>query len=109
MGPGVIDMHYNNVGTLLQNGRGGKALHIVHIRLEDGSPEGLRIQVNRWMEPTEGDYMNVKSQCTDKRARMATAETSMLTPKMMTGCKCELVLERLAWIPKTPCTPPRLQ
>jgi len=58
--PGVIDMHYNNVGTLLQNGREGKALHIVHIRLEDGSPEGLRIQVNRWMEPAEGDYMNVK-------------------------------------------------
>merc|ERR1712099_171173 len=58
--PGVIDMHYNNVGTLLQNGREGKALHIVHIRLEDGSSEGLRIQVNRWMEPTEGDYMNVK-------------------------------------------------
>jgi hypothetical protein len=58
--PGVIDMHYNNVGTLLQNGREGKALHIVHIRLEDGSPEGLQIQVNRWMEPAEGDYMNVK-------------------------------------------------
>eukprot|EP00419_Tripos_fusus_P058887 CAMPEP_0172927744 /NCGR_PEP_ID=MMETSP1075-20121228/217619_1 /TAXON_ID=2916 /ORGANISM="Ceratium fusus, Strain PA161109" /LENGTH=873 /DNA_ID=CAMNT_0013789013 /DNA_START=52 /DNA_END=2674 /DNA_ORIENTATION=- len=52
--PGVIDMHYNNVGTLLQNGREGKALHIVHIRLEDGSPEGLRIQVNRWMEPAPG-------------------------------------------------------
>merc|ERR1719264_1063718 len=42
--PGLVDMHYNNVGQLLQ----------------DGSPEGLQIQVNRWMEPTEGDYMNVK-------------------------------------------------
>merc|ERR1711974_375031 len=36
------------------------ALHIVHIRLEDGSPVGLQIQVNRWTEPYEGDYMNVK-------------------------------------------------
>merc|ERR1712008_573719 len=35
-------------------------LHIVHIKLEDGSPEGLQIQVNRWMEPAEGDYVNVK-------------------------------------------------
>merc|ERR1719225_2372614 len=58
--PGLIDMHYNNVGQLLQAGRSGKSLHIVHIKLEDGSPEGLQIQVNRWMEPAEGDYMNVK-------------------------------------------------
>jgi len=58
--PGLVDMHYNNVGQLLQAGRSGKPLHIVHIKLEDGSPEGILIQVNRWMEPTEGDYMNVK-------------------------------------------------
>jgi hypothetical protein len=57
--PGLINMRYNNVGQLLQKGRQGKALHIVHIRIEDGTPEGLQIQVNRWMEPTEGDYMNV--------------------------------------------------
>jgi len=57
--PGIVGMHYNNVGTLLQKGRQGKALHVVHIRLEDGSSEGIQIQVNRWMEPTEGDYMNV--------------------------------------------------
>merc|ERR1712129_120853 len=58
--PGLLDMHYNNNGQLLQAGRSGKPLHIVHIKIEDGSPEGLKIQVNRWMEPTEGDYMNVK-------------------------------------------------
>jgi len=57
--PRLVDMHYNNVGTLLQNGRQGKALHIVHIRLEDRTSEGIQIQVNRWMEPMEGDYMNV--------------------------------------------------
>jgi len=58
--PGLVDMHYNNVGELMQSGREGKALHIVHIRIEDGSPEGLQIQVNRWMEASEGDYINVK-------------------------------------------------
>jgi len=58
--PGLVDMHYNNVGQLLQAGRSGKPLHIVHVKLEDGSPEGIQIQINRWMEPTEGDYMNVK-------------------------------------------------
>jgi len=58
--PGIVNMRYNNVGTLLQKGRQGKALHIVHIRLEDGSREGIQIQVNRWMELVEGDYMNVR-------------------------------------------------
>jgi len=58
--PGLVNMRYNNVGTLLQKGRQGKALHIVHIRLEDGSSEGIQIQVNRWMELMEGDYMNVR-------------------------------------------------
>jgi hypothetical protein len=57
--PGLVDMHYNNVGQLLQAGRSGKPLHIVHVKLEDGSPEGIQIQINWWMEPAEGDYMNV--------------------------------------------------
>merc|ERR1711953_250395 len=46
--PGLVDMHYNNVGQLMQAGRSGKPLHIVHVKLEDGSPEGIQIQVNRW-------------------------------------------------------------
>lgn len=58
--PDLLEMHYNGVGELMQSGREGKALHVVHIRIADGSPEGLLIQVNRWMEPSEGDYINVK-------------------------------------------------
>jgi len=58
--PGLIEMHYNNVGEVLQAGREGKALHVVHIKIADGTPEGLLIQVNQWTEPTEGDYINVK-------------------------------------------------
>merc|ERR1711956_101553 len=80
--PGLIDMHYNNVGQLLQAGRSGKPLHIVHIKLEDGSPEGLQIQVNRWMEPAEGDYMNVKinmhKQPSESEARLKTANENIV-------------------------------
>ena len=32
----------------------------MHINIVDGSTEGLQIQVNRWTQPTEGDYINVK-------------------------------------------------
>jgi len=57
---GVVEMQYNGVGVLLQKGRQGKALHIVHIKLFDGTPEGIIIQVNRWNEPSEGHYINIR-------------------------------------------------
>jgi hypothetical protein len=57
---GVAELSYNGQGTVLQKGRGGKALHIVHIKINDGTPEGIMIQVNRWMEPGEGHYINVR-------------------------------------------------
>lgn len=52
----VIDIQYNAQGKILQKGRDGKPLHILHITL----PMGVKIQVNRWNEPGEGDYMNVE-------------------------------------------------
>jgi len=58
--PGVADLQYNNVGQLMQKGRGGKALHIVHVKVNDGTPEGIQIQINRWMEEAEGLYINVR-------------------------------------------------
>lgn len=58
--PGVMELTYDNKGVLLQTNREGKPLHIVHIFIHDGTPEGLLIQVNRWMEPSEGNYINVK-------------------------------------------------
>ena len=36
-------MHYNGFREVIQNSREGKVLHAVHIRLEDGSPEGLQV------------------------------------------------------------------
>jgi len=58
--PGVVDIQYNGVGQLLQKGRSGKALHIVHVKVADGTPEGIQIQINRWMEANEGHYLNVR-------------------------------------------------
>jgi len=52
----AVRAQYNDQGQLLQRGREGKALHIVHVQL----PLGVNIQVNRWTLDTEGDYINVK-------------------------------------------------
>jgi len=57
---GLLQMNLDNVGELLQKGRDGLAKRIVHIKIVDGSTEGLQIQVNRWTQPSEGDYINVK-------------------------------------------------
>ena len=58
--PNLLDLKYDNMGMLLQKGRSGKPKHIVHVKLFDGSPEGVMIQVNRWTEAAEGEYINAK-------------------------------------------------
>merc|ERR1711972_382814 len=50
-----VQMSYDSQGALLQKGREGKALHIVHVTL----PLGVSLQINRWTEASEGDYINV--------------------------------------------------
>jgi len=52
----VVQVHYNSIGRTLQNGREGKALHIVHVTL----PNNVQVQINRWNEPGEGSYVNAK-------------------------------------------------
>merc|ERR1712190_219111 len=52
----IIQIQYNSMGGALQNGREGKALHVMHITL----PNNVQIQINRWNEPNEGSYINVK-------------------------------------------------
>jgi len=46
----------NDQGELLQQGREGKALRVVHISM----PGSVSLQINRWTEAYEGDYINVK-------------------------------------------------
>merc|ERR1712157_275340 len=52
----IVQIQYNSMGGTLQNGREGKALHVMHITL----PNNVQIQINRWNEPNEGSYINVK-------------------------------------------------
>merc|ERR1712004_630868 len=52
----IVQIQYNSMGGTLQNGREGKALHVMHITL----PNNVQIQINRWNEPNEGSYVNVK-------------------------------------------------
>jgi hypothetical protein len=53
---GLVNIVYNNVGQLLQPGREGKSLHVVHVNL----PGGMLMQINRWNEAGEGRYINTK-------------------------------------------------
>jgi hypothetical protein len=53
---GLVSIVYNNVGQLLQPGREGKSLHVVHVSL----PGKMTMQINRWDEPGEGRYINTK-------------------------------------------------
>jgi len=51
-----ISAKYDSIGGTLQNGRQGKAMHVVHLSL----PGGVNVQINRWTEPAEGNYINAK-------------------------------------------------
>lgn len=51
-----ITARLDTVGETMQKGREGKAMHVIHLTF----PEGVIVQINRWTEPTEGNYINVK-------------------------------------------------
>jgi len=51
-----ISIDYNGQGKIMQKSREGKALHVVHVNL----PLGVTMEINRWMEPGEGSYMNIR-------------------------------------------------
>merc|ERR1712066_228057 len=51
-----VSIVYNNHGELLQPGREGRALHVLHVHM----PGGVSLQINRWNEAGEGRYINTK-------------------------------------------------
>jgi len=51
-----IEVVTDSSGEILQQGRQGKTMHVVHVKL----PNFVELQLNRWNEPGEGDYLNVK-------------------------------------------------
>jgi hypothetical protein len=52
----MIQVVTDSTGETLQQGRQGKEMHVVHVKL----PGFVSLQVNRWNEPGEGDYINVQ-------------------------------------------------
>jgi hypothetical protein len=53
---GLCNIVYDAHGENLQAGREGKSFHVLHITL----PNQVTMQINRWNEPGEGRYINVK-------------------------------------------------
>merc|ERR1712151_1313913 len=43
-----------SVGQVMQSSRHGKDMHVVHVDL----PLNIHLEINRWNEPGEGDYIN---------------------------------------------------
>merc|ERR1739844_269003 len=52
----LVQAQYDGNGATMQDGRAGKALHIIHLTL----PLSVNVQINRWMEASEGNYINAK-------------------------------------------------
>jgi len=52
----AIQVVTDSNGEVLQEGRQGKDMHVVHVTL----PLGVSMQINRWNEPGEGDYINIR-------------------------------------------------
>merc|ERR1719463_167633 len=51
-----MDLTTDGSGEMMQSSRAGKTMHVVHAKL----PLGVNLDINRWNEPGEGDYINVK-------------------------------------------------
>jgi len=51
-----VEVVTDSNGEVMQPGRAGKTMHVVHVKL----PLGVVLQINRWNEPGEGDYINTQ-------------------------------------------------
>jgi len=52
----MIQVVTDSSGEVLQPNRKGREMHVVHVKL----PGFVSLQINRWDEPGEGDYINVQ-------------------------------------------------
>merc|ERR1712217_100150 len=52
----LVTAAYDSNGATMQDGRQGKQLHVIHLTL----PLSVNVQINRWMEASEGNYINAK-------------------------------------------------
>jgi len=58
--PGLLTVDYDNVGVLVDKPIDEAEKKIVHVKIRDGTPEGLTVQVNRWTESPGNEYVNWK-------------------------------------------------
>jgi len=60
--PGLLTANYDTQGALIDTTGGVDATKkkIVHIKITDGSPEGISVQVNRWTASPGNEYVNWK-------------------------------------------------
>merc|ERR1719219_2832111 len=60
--PGLLTVNYDTSGGLIDTTGGVDASKkkIVHVKITDGSPEGLSVQVNRWTASPGNEYVNWK-------------------------------------------------
>merc|ERR1719219_3067242 len=60
--PGLLTVNYDTSGALIDTTGGVDAskTKIVHVKITDGSPEGLSVQVNRWTASPGDEYVNWK-------------------------------------------------
>jgi len=60
--PGLLTVDYDDQGGLIDTTGGVDAskMKVVHVKISDGSPQGLSIQVNRWTASPGDEYINWK-------------------------------------------------
>jgi len=58
--PRLVHLDYDNEGPLVDTAIDASKKHIVHAGIFDGTPEGIMIQVSRWLEAPGSEYINVK-------------------------------------------------
>jgi len=58
--PHLLHMAYDNVGALVDEAQDASQKHIVHVKIFDDTPEGIMVQVNRWLQSEGNEYINVK-------------------------------------------------
>lgn len=58
--PNLVHLDYDNVGALVDTALDASKKHIVHAKIFDGTPEGILVQVNRWLASKGNEYINVK-------------------------------------------------
>lgn len=57
---GLVKITYDSAGETLQQGREGKQKKVLHVALGGQNEPLVNLQINRYDEPGEGAYLNVK-------------------------------------------------